>query len=100
MTPILFLTAMFAILDSTLVSSITWPTCTCSGFVNKAGFGNCNEVSKFKPLGSAVACFVKLPSSCFDLVESTTNPGMKISAKACEERKSKQINFNLDISVN
>ena len=68
-------------------------TCTCTEYVNKAGFGNCTGYSQFSPHGSLVACFVRLPSSCNDLVDSFANPGKKMSVQACKFREGKLIIF-------
>ena len=77
-----------AMLSAAKASQFTIPTCSCTDFVNDAGFGNCNGHSKFSKVPFR-ACFVKLPSNCADLVDSDSNPGKKISAQACKERKRK-----------
>ena len=76
----------WAMLSGAKASQFTIPTCSCTDFVNDAGFGNCNGHSKFSKV-SFRACFVKLPSNCPDLVDSDSNPGKKISAQACKDRK-------------
>ena len=78
----------WATLSAAKASQFTVPTCACTEFINDAGFGNCSGHSKFSKV-SFRACFVKLPSNCADLVDSDSNPGKKISAQACKERKRK-----------
>ena len=87
----------WAMLIAAKTSQFTLPTCSCTDFVNDAGFGNCNGHSKFSKV-SFRACFVKLPSNCADLVDSDSNPGKKISAQACKERKRK-LSTLFDITI-
>ena len=87
----------WAMLSAAKASQFTIPTCSCTDFVNDAGFGNCNGHSKFSKI-SFRACFVKLPSNCADLVDSDSNPGKKISAQACKERKRK-LSTLFDITI-
>ena len=87
----------WAMLSAAKASQFTIPTCSCTDFVNDAGFGNCNGHSKFSKV-SFRACFVKLPSNCADLVDSDSNPGKKISAQACKERKRK-LSTLFDITI-
>lgn len=54
--------------------------CTCKDFVGDTGHGNCR--TKLKPQDRFM-CYVEQPSSCTDLVDSTSNPGEKFSFDAC-----------------
>ena len=83
---------VLTIVTFTKIIKADFSSCKCTDFVNDAGFGNCTGFSKFSFHGSLVACFVQLPSSCKDLVNSSAYPGKKISVQACEERKSKKFN--------
>ena len=63
--------------------------CTCNDFVNKNRHGNCQgNKSKHRSRQNTVVCYVDQPSGCRDLVHSKTNPGMKMSAEACDEKGS------------
>ena len=53
--------------------------CTCKSLINKNGYGNCEKNYHGKPI-----CYVNQPTSCKDLLKSTTNPGERISWKACK----------------
>ena len=55
--------------------------CACKDLVNINGYGNCKKADK--NYGNKKTCYVTLPSSCEDLIASTTNPGEKVSAQAC-----------------
>ena len=90
----IYIYSVLAIVTFTKIIKADFSSCKCTEFVNDAGFGNCTGFSKFSFHGSLVACFVKAPSSCKDLVNSTAYPGKQISVQACEERKSKR--FNVD----
>ena len=80
---------IFLLVLAAKCSNAYYPSCECTDFVNDAGFGNCTGFSKFSFHGSLIACFVQLPSSCKDLINSTAYPGKQISVQACQERKSK-----------
>jgi len=60
----------------------TQPGCSCSDFVNKNGYGNCKKQDS--DFGGLVSCYVNLPSTCTDLVQSGSNPGKYLSAGACK----------------
>ena len=62
--------------------------CTCSDYINESGFGNCTKL--FSPLRNQKVCYVNLPSSCSDEVDSRTNPGKKLSAEACQKREERE----------
>ena len=53
--------------------------CNCKDFVNENGYGNCNQKYKNKPI-----CYVNQPTSCSDLIISSTNAGERGSWKACK----------------
>ena len=66
--------------------------CTCTDYVDRKGFGNCQRKSMSKgqyPFAGKVSCYVNLPSSCPDLISSRVNdreyPDKKISAEACRD---------------
>jgi len=61
------------------VSALSPFECSCNGFINRNKFGECGAHGKGR------SCFVNLPSSCTDLQESKTNPGMWYSAQPCRE---------------
>ena len=56
--------------------------CSCIDYINKQGYGNCAKVNRFK-FGGKPACYVNLPSTCSDIKDSSTDPGKKWSAEAC-----------------
>ena len=67
--------------------------CNCTDYVDRRrfGFGNCKKKSRSKshfPFPGKDTCYVYLPSSCPDLVNSPVDnkeyPEKKISAEACE----------------
>ena len=58
--------------------------CTCNDFVNENGYGACHK--RDANFGNLFTCFVNQTSSCKDIVNSTTNPGIQLSAKACEDK--------------
>ena len=66
---------IFLLVLAAKCSNAYYPSCECTDFVNDAGFGNCTGFSKFSFHGSLIACFVQLPSSCIDLINSTAYPG-------------------------
>ena len=51
--------------------------------MNETGVGNCTGEKPEQFDGVKQACYVNLPSTCTDLEDSVTNPGEKLSAKAC-----------------
>ena len=57
--------------------------CTCHDFINVGGHGQCK--TSHSTTGDQPFCYVNQPSNCTDLLPSETDPGRKISAKACEE---------------
>ena len=48
-----------------------------------SGYGNCQKKSSSR--GNVVICYVNQPSSCGDLVDSSTDPEEKTSAEACSQ---------------
>lgn len=62
--------------------------CSCTNFVNKNGYGKCLKTSL--DFGGRAICYVKLPSSCGDLVKSESDPGMYLSAQPCPTRPEPQ----------
>ena len=56
--------------------------CTCHDFINDGGHGRCK--TSHSTTGDQPFCYVNQPSNCTDLLPSETDPGRKISAKACE----------------
>ena len=63
--------------------SILENSCICKDLINKNGVGNCIGVKPSQFNGDHFACYVVQPSNCTDLKKSGTNPGEKLSAKAC-----------------
>ena len=55
--------------------------CSCIEYVNKNGFGNCN---KSYEKNSRFSCYVNEPSTCEDVRNSSTDPGLRFSFEACE----------------
>ena len=58
--------------------------CRCKDLINRNGVGNCKGTKPSQFNGDHVACYVHQPSSCADLEDSISNPGEKLSAKACK----------------
>ena len=65
--------------------------CNCTDHVDRKRYGNCQKMSRNKlifPFTGEKACYVSLPSSCPDLINSPVNsneyPEKKISAEACK----------------
>ena len=52
--------------------------------MNDNGFGKCQKKSSNDHFKGAHVCYVNQPSNCTDLYTSSTNPGEKVSAQACE----------------
>jgi len=67
--------------------------CSCTDFINSHGYGQCKK-SEPSILGGSMFCYVDFPSSCTDLLESGTNPGVWYSAQPC------QIKSDLDEMLN
>ena len=66
--------------------------CNCTDLVDRRGYGNCKKPGRSRfifPFRGELSCFVNLPSSCPDLVnspvESKEYPEKKISAEACKD---------------
>ena len=57
--------------------------CTCSSFIDTNGLGKCHK--RDKHFRGALSCFVIQPSSCKDLLNSTTIPKKQLSAEACKD---------------
>ena len=55
--------------------------CTCKELISPFGSGNCLQTSI--RLNNKPYCYVDLPSSCPDLLDSSDIPGEKYSADAC-----------------
>ena len=60
------------------------PSCECDPFINKYGKGNCT--TKSWAFYGKSWCYVKLPSNCTDLKNSTLEQAHKYSAKACSSK--------------
>merc|ERR1712051_952964 len=58
--------------------------CSCSDFTNENGFGKCKK--GHSSFGGSSICYVNLPSSCLDLIQSKTHSGRYLSADACQIR--------------
>merc|ERR1712051_1133720 len=58
--------------------------CSCSDFTNENGFGKCKK--GHSTFGGSSICYVNLPSSCLDLIQSKTHSGRYLSADACQIR--------------
>ena len=54
--------------------------CSCNDHVGKNWYGRCRKVYKKGPV-----CYVNQPSTCKDLVHSTTEKGEQYSWDACEK---------------
>ena len=52
--------------------------------VNSHGFGRCEKKLINEHFDNQHVCYVNQPSNCSDLYTSQTNPGAKVSAKACQ----------------
>ena len=52
--------------------------CSCTDHISENGFGYCKKYYKNGPI-----CYVKQPSSCGDLILSTTEEGKQYSWEAC-----------------
>ena len=59
-------------------------SCSCHDMVNSHGFGRCEKKLINEHFDNQHVCYVNQPSNCSDLYTSQTNPGAKVSAKACE----------------
>ena len=57
--------------------------CTCIDYVNGVGQGNCLKLST--KLNNLPYCYVKQPSGCRDVINSSYVPGKEYSAQACHE---------------
>ena len=57
--------------------------CTCDDTVNKNGNGICQMHDR--KFGDLLSCVVNQPSSCKDLLNSTTNLKDQLSAQACTD---------------
>ena len=55
--------------------------CSCSDYVNRNGHGQCKESSS--RLGNKVSCYVNLPTTCKDKIQSGTDPDKWYSHEAC-----------------
>merc|ERR1719203_1462767 len=56
--------------------------CSCSNFINRYGFGRCRKSDS--DFGGRKSCYVNLPTTCTDLVKSSSNRGKFLSANACK----------------
>ena len=73
--------------------------CSCRmSDVNKRGLGACRKKLIFKNQTGYV-CFVKIPSSCKDIVRSKLDPEKLVSWEACRNR-GRQATSHLNISLN
>lgn len=59
-------------------------TCACLDFVTEFGNGNCQTTSNIGGHNDMPVCYVKQPSNCLDLVDSSDAPGNQYSAEACQ----------------
>jgi len=62
--------------------------CSCSDFITQSGKGQCQKGSK--KFGGALFCYVNLPSTCTDKLESGTYAGKWYSAQACTNTPGRQ----------
>ena len=69
-----------------LIITFIKASCTCKDLINIGGFGNCKG-SKDWNRGNKFTCYVNQPSTCTDLVDSSTNPGEKSSTEPCYESR-------------
>ena len=72
-------------------------SCTCKDLISKWGYGNCQGTLD-SSRGNVAVCYVNQPSSCGDLVDSSTNTGEKSSAEPCSQGN-KLIHLNKTHSV-
>jgi len=56
--------------------------CSCTDYVNKNGFGQCKK-SHPKQFYNEVSCYVNLPTTCTDIIQSRTDRGKWLSHEAC-----------------
>ena len=57
--------------------------CSCKDLLSPDGEGNCIKHADFGALNNQLFCYVNKPSSCADLLSSSSIPGEIISAEAC-----------------
>lgn len=58
--------------------------CSCHEYINANGYGQCKKGSSYEHVKGKKVCYVNQPSNCTDLTYSSTDPGKKFSAQACE----------------
>ena len=58
--------------------------CSCHDYINANGYGQCKKGSSYEHVKGKKVCYVNQPSNCTDLTYSSTDPGKKFSAQACE----------------
>jgi len=56
--------------------------CSCTDYVNKNGYGQCKK-SHPKQFYNEVSCYVNLPTTCTDIIQSRTDRGKWLSHEAC-----------------
>ena len=66
----------------TFINSETISNCECINFVNSYGQGNCKNLSTNK--SEDRLCYVRVPSECSDVENSSLFHDKQISWKACE----------------
>lgn len=72
--------------------------CSCSGFVNSKGYGQCKKSGLKFP--ESKFCYVNLPSTCAILVESETDLGRYASAEPCLGKSAPYGNSDATLSDN
>ena len=81
--------------------------CACSDYVDKDGYGKCQKDHWFDAhQGCRPMCYVQVPSTCRDKIQSGTDPEKYFSHEAClesavlEEAHREPITYNdIDIDV-
>jgi len=69
--------------------------CSCSSFINGAGYGQCRKADA--DFEGSPSCYVNMPTSCTDIIRSGTNPGKFLSAQPCQNKPSVQPPLDLPV---
>ena len=78
-----FFTLLVTLINLTFIDSKTFPKCECIDFINVFGQGNCQK-SNITTRSDTNLCYVKVPSLCPDVKNSSLFFDKQISRKACE----------------
>ena len=75
-------TLLVTLINLTFIDSKTLPNCECIDFINAFGQGNCQKSNITK--SDTNLCYVRVPSLCPDVKNSSLFFDKQISRKACE----------------